>query len=93
MTPCRETGSGHWLAVIAAGRWQTNERAQLRLKMDGLYMGINIPEVERQKASKALNCDRQCPLCANSGQIATSHFAPVVCATSSKSGSFQLRLR
>ena len=25
-------------------------------------MGINIPEVERQKASKALNCDRQCPL-------------------------------
>jgi hypothetical protein len=30
--------------------------------MDGLYMGINIPEVERQKASKALNCDRQCPL-------------------------------
>jgi hypothetical protein len=24
-------------------------------------MGINIPEVERQKASKALNCDRQCP--------------------------------
>jgi hypothetical protein len=30
--------------------------------MDGLYMGINIPEVERQKAPKALNCDRQCPL-------------------------------
>jgi hypothetical protein len=30
--------------------------------MDKLYMGINIPEVERQKASKALNCDRQCPL-------------------------------
>jgi hypothetical protein len=25
-----ETGSGHWLAVMAAGRWQTNERAQLR---------------------------------------------------------------
>ena len=25
-------------------------------------MGINIPEVERQKASnKALNCDRPCP--------------------------------
>ena len=22
-------------------------------------MGINIPEVERQRASKALNCDRQ----------------------------------
>jgi hypothetical protein len=33
-----------------------------------------------------------CPLRANSGQIATSHFAPVVCATSSKSGSFQLQL-
>ena len=28
-------------------------------------MGINIPEVERQKASKALNCDRQCPLWVN----------------------------
>ena len=25
-------------------------------------MGINIPEIERQKASKALHCDRQCPL-------------------------------
>jgi hypothetical protein len=30
--------------------------------MAGLYMGTNIPEVERQKASKALNCDRQFPL-------------------------------
>jgi len=35
--------------------------------MDGLYMGINIPEVERQKASKALNCNRQCPLWVISG--------------------------
>ena len=36
-------------------------------------MGINIPEVERQKASKALNCDRQCSLSRQtvSGQNAT----------------------
>ena len=32
-------------------------------------MGINIPEVERQKASKALNCDRQCPLWVKSGHV------------------------
>jgi hypothetical protein len=32
-------------------------------------MGINIPEVERQKASKALNCDRQCPLWVISGHF------------------------
>jgi len=36
--------------------------------MDGLYMGISIPEVERQKASKALNCNRLCPLWVKSGQ-------------------------
>jgi hypothetical protein len=33
------------------------------------YMGINIPEVERQKASKALHCDRQCPLWVISGHL------------------------
>jgi hypothetical protein len=32
-------------------------------------MGINIPEVERQKASKALNCDHQCPLWVKSGHV------------------------
>jgi hypothetical protein len=40
----------------------SHRRANTALPGDALYMGINIPEVERQKASKALNCDRQCPL-------------------------------
>ena len=40
----------------------SHRRANTALPSDRLYMGINIPEVERQKASKALNCDRQCPL-------------------------------
>ena len=35
-------------------------------------MGINITEVERQKASKALNCDRQCPLWVISGHSSQS---------------------
>ena len=43
-------------------------------------MDINIPEVERQKASKALNCDRQCPLWVKSRhvQVQEEHvrFAP-----------------
>jgi len=37
----------------------SHRRANTALPGDGLYVGINIPEVERQKASKALNCDRQ----------------------------------
>ena len=45
-------------AVASLSRRRTNTA----LLADELYMGINIPEVERQKASKALNCDRQCSL-------------------------------
>ena len=36
----------------------SHRRADTELPSDQLYMGINIPEVECQKASKALNCDR-----------------------------------
>jgi hypothetical protein len=36
----------------------SNQRADTEVPSDQLYMGINIPEVEYQKASKALNCDR-----------------------------------
>ena len=49
---------------------RAHQRANTALPDDGLYMGINIPEVERQKASKALNCDRQCPL-----WVKSRHFA------------------
>ena len=46
----------------------SHRRANTTLPANRLYMGINIPEVERQKASKALNCDRQCPLWVKSEQ-------------------------
>ena len=51
------------------------------MKDDGLYMGINIPEVERQKASKALNCDRQCPLWVKSRHVQRKSPCPL-CAKS-----------
>ena len=41
-------------------------------------MGINIPEVERQEASKALNCDRQCPLWVISGHRGRSRRCPLL---------------
>ena len=44
-------------------------------------MGINIPEVERQKASKALNCDHQCPLWVKSGHVHRKSRCPL-CANS-----------
>jgi hypothetical protein len=40
-------------------------------------MGINIPEVERQTASKALNCDRQCPLWVINGQTVPGQNPPL----------------
>jgi hypothetical protein len=52
-----------------------------------------LTHVRFSPESGHVRCNWGCPLWAKSGQIATSHFAPVVCATSSKSGSFQLQLR
>ena len=57
----------------------SHRRANTALPGDGLYMGINIPEVERQKASKLWSNSGQtrvrsdCPLSANSGQAGAEH--------------------